>query len=107
VQGAALDKGFATEHLAPRRGQRLGAVEDYQQPVVEGQAAGHEVGQQGAHHGPVLGGAVPQPDRLLGTVGGDRQGDHHAPLGHVLPIQHETLMSSLARSRAINSASAV
>src|SRR6185437_3918138 len=48
----------------------------HQQPVVEGQAAVDQVGQQRAHHGLVLRGAVPQPDRLLGAVGGDGQRDH-------------------------------
>jgi hypothetical protein len=80
---------LGAEHFAHRRGQRLGAVEHHQQPVVVAQAAGDEVGQQGPDHGLVLGGALPQPDRLLRAVGGDPQRDDHAALGQVLAVEHE------------------
>jgi hypothetical protein len=41
------------------------------------------------HHGGVLGGAQPQPDRQLGAVGQDRQRDHTAVLGDADPVDHQ------------------
>jgi len=87
MQGAALHHGLGTEHLAHRGGQGFGAVDDHQQPIIEFQAALDQVGQQGAHHGLIFGGAIPHPDGLFGAVDGDRQCDHHTPLGHMLAIQ--------------------
>jgi hypothetical protein len=40
-----------------------------------------QVGQQGAYHSLVLRGAIPQPDRLVGAVGGNGQRDHYTALG--------------------------
>ena len=57
-------------------------------PVVDRQAPGHEVGQQGGHDGLVLGVAEPQPDRDLGAVGGDDQGRHAALAGHFDAVDH-------------------
>jgi hypothetical protein len=91
VQGAALDGCGGAEHLAYRGGQGLGAVEDHQQPIGGVQAPRDEVGQQRLDDGLVLRCTVPQSDRHLRPVGGNRRGDHAAALGHVFPVDHQHL----------------
>ncbi len=58
VADAALD-GHRAEDLVDSRAQRLAAVEDNEDALLDIQAAVHEVGEQVAGDGGVLGRAVP------------------------------------------------
>src|ERR687887_442544 len=49
----------------------LGAVDDRQRALLDVQAALEEVGEQRTGDGGVLGRAVPEPERMLDTVGVD------------------------------------
>jgi hypothetical protein len=53
------------------------------------QATGDQIGQKAGQHRLVLGVAQPQPDRNLGPIGQDRQGDHDTRAGHVEPVDHD------------------
>jgi hypothetical protein len=54
-----LNRDVVAAHLPDRLVERLRAVDDEQQPLLEVQAAVEKIGQQRARHTRVLGGAVP------------------------------------------------
>lgn len=88
VQDAPLHDGPLAEDALHAGGERLGTVDDEQDPGLVAQAAGHEIGQQVLHDGAVLGVAIPQPDGDLGAVGGDDQRRHAAAVGEHDPVDH-------------------
>jgi len=73
VQLAALDDGVV-EDVGDRAAQGLGAVDDDQDRPGHIQPAVAQAGEQVAHDGGVLGGALGQPERDLGPIQGDAQG---------------------------------
>ena len=88
VNCAALYDGFVTEDLGHPRGERLGAVDDHDQPGAGLQAPGDEVREQGRHDRFVLGVPEPEPDGDLGAIGCHDQGRHTALAGHLGAIDH-------------------
>jgi hypothetical protein len=74
VELAALDNRVV-EHVAGGAPECLGAVDDTQDGPGSLQAPFAEVGQQVAHDGGVLGGALGQAERDLGAIQGGAEGD--------------------------------
>jgi hypothetical protein len=88
VANAALHWRVDPEDVADGLAQRLGAVDDHQDALLDIQAALDEVREQGGRDGRVLGRAVPQPERVLDAVGVDPQGDDAAAALQLDPVEH-------------------
>ena len=88
VPDAALDGDLVAEHLADRFAQRFGAIDHEQQALLNIQPAGHQIGQQCAGDGGVLGAAGPQPERELLALGRDPQRDDIRAALDLDPIEH-------------------
>jgi hypothetical protein len=82
------DRGVVAEHLTDRLAQRFGAVDHEHHALLDVQAAGHEVGQQRAGDGRILGAARPQPKRELVALGRDPQRTDVRAALDLDPIQH-------------------
>ena len=63
-----LDRGVATEGVADRLGQRLGAVDDEQAADRRVEAAPNQVVEQGLHHGSVLRRPLDHAERMFSAV---------------------------------------
>ena len=74
-QDAALDWDLVAEHLPDGFSERFGAVDHEQQPLLDIQAPDHQVRQQRAGNGGILGAARPQTERELVALGGDPERD--------------------------------
>ena len=107
VHGAALDQRELTEHAANRRGQRLGAVDDHQQPPGGVQTSALEVGEQVAHHGGVLGRTLPQPTGSLAPSAKIASATTQQRSATWMPSSSSAAMCSCDRSRANSSSSAL
>ena len=88
VADAALHRDGA-EHLIDRRAQRLAAVEDDEDALVEIQAAVDEVSEQVPGDGGVLGAAVPEPERDLHALRVDAECDDAAAALQIDPVDHQ------------------
>ncbi len=89
VDLATLDQRQLSEHSPHRGGQCFGAVDHHQQTTAVVEAAVHEIGQQGLDQDLVLGVAEPQPDRDLGAISGDNEGDNAGGAGEVDTVDHQ------------------
>ena len=72
------------------------AIDDEQPRLLDGQSSLDEVAEQRVADGLVLGGALPESQRLLSTLGIDAQGDHHAVLGDLDPVKEHGHQIELA-----------
>jgi hypothetical protein len=88
VQLAALDDGVV-EHVVDRAAQGLGPVDDDQDRPCHVKAAVAQPGQQVAHDGGVLGGALGQGERDLRPIDRDAERDHAGVLGHPDAVDHQ------------------
>jgi hypothetical protein len=77
------------EHVADGFAQRLGAVDDYEHALLDIEAALDEVRPQRARDRGVLGRAVPEPERVLDTIGVDPERDHAAAALELDPVEHQ------------------
>jgi hypothetical protein len=89
VADTPLDRRVDTEHLVDGLAQRLGAVDHDEHALLDIEAALDQVGEQRGGDGSVLGRAVPQPERVLGPVGVDPQGDDAAAALELDPVEHQ------------------
>jgi hypothetical protein len=88
VDHTALHRHIAAEHLADGFPQRLPAVQDEQQPLLDVQATIEEIGEQRRCDGGVLGRSFPQPERELLAGGRDPQRDDVRAAVQLDPVEH-------------------
>ena len=89
MESAALHHRMFAEDPFDARGERFGPVDHAQDPGLEAQSSGDQVGEEILHDHGVLGVAVPDPHGDLRPVGGDRQCHHAAALGENDPVDHQ------------------
>jgi hypothetical protein len=87
-RNAPLHRDVVAEHLPDRFAQRLGAVDHEQHPLLDVQTTGHQIRQQRAGDGGVLGATAPQPQRELFTLGRDPQRDDVRAALDLDPVEH-------------------
>ena len=83
-----LHRRVDAEDVVDRLAQCLAAVEHDEHALVDVEAAPAEVRQQRRSDGGVLGGPVPQPQRVLDSVGVDAQRDDAAAALELDPVEH-------------------
>ncbi len=96
VTHAALN-GHVAEDRVDGRPQRLAAVQDHEHALIAVQAALDEVGQQCRRDGRVLGGSVPQAERMLDAVGVDAHGDDAAAALELDAVEHHHRQAQVAQ----------
>jgi hypothetical protein len=111
VTHTALHDRPLAEDRADRLPERLGAVDDEQDPLLGIEAALDKVRQQRGGDGGVLGRALPKPERDLHALGGDPERDdvgaafevdpvdHHHRQAHVIQAAGHERLEVLARAR--------
>jgi len=88
VPHAALYRRLA-EDRPDRLPQRLGAVDDEQDPLLGIEATLDQIREQRGRDGRVLGRAFPEPERDLGALGRDPERDDVGAALQLDPVQHQ------------------
>src|SRR5438045_2214726 len=89
VHMTPMNQRSRTKRLRHRFVQRLRAVEDDQETAIGAEATTLEIGQQTLTDGSILGGAVPEAERMFGAGGVDAERDHDAVVADVDAVDQQ------------------